>query len=293
MDARRDTIQQALSLWRRFVDLVRLEQTVFALPFAYAGMLLAADGLPTPAEGFWVTAAMVGARTAGMSANRLVDRELDAQNPRTRDRALPQGTLSVSTVRMTVAVSLGLLLLAAWNLNPLCLALLPVAAVLLLGYSYLKRFTWACHLGLGAVQACAPLGGWLAVSGEWAFAPFLLGLASFLWVAGFDILYACQDTEHDLRHDIRSLPAALGKVRAFKVARAFHCGTVVALGLAGASLALGPAYFTGVGLIGAVLVWEHELLRPDDLSRMPIAFFQANALVGLILFASVLLEVLL
>lgn len=277
--------------WKRFVDLVRLEQTLFALPFAYAGMLLAQRGWPGLATVFWVTAAMVGARTAGMCANRLIDVEIDGRNPRTKDRALPAGKISAGTVLRVMLLSLSLLVLSASQLNPLCLQLCPLALFLLLGYSYLKRITWASHLGLGLVQACAPIGGWLAVAGQFSAPPLWLGAAIFLWVAGFDILYACQDIEIDRRDGLHSLPALIGAERAFWVSRAFHAGTVIALAMAGASLHLGLGYFSGIGLIGALLVYEHSLLHPRDLKNMQKAFFQMNALVSVTFLLSVLWEV--
>lgn len=281
-----------LEAWRRFVVLVRFEQTVFALPFAWVGVLLAAGGLPEVAIAFWVTVAMVGARTAGMALNRLIDREIDARNPRTRDRDLPAGRVSARAVRALAVGSLGLLVLAAARLNPLCLALSPVAVALLVGYSYLKRSTWACHLGLGLVQACAPIGGWLAVSGRFETAPLLLGLAILLWVGGFDILYACQDLDHDRAVGLHSLPARLGASRAFLVARLAHGAAVASLVLAGSVLGLGMAWQAGVGAVGAILVWEHSLLKPEDLTRMQQAFFLCNALVSLTLLLAALAETL-
>ncbi len=280
-----------MTRWKRFVELVRLEQTLFALPFAYAGMLLAQHGWPTVATAFWVTAAMVGARTAGMCANRLIDAEIDARNPRTRDRALPAGKMAAGTVFRAMLISLGLLVLASSQLNPLCMQLCPLAVFLLLAYSYLKRFTWACHLGLGLVQACAPIGGWLAVAGRFSAPPLWLGAAIFLWVAGFDILYACQDIEVDRRDGLHSLPALIGADKAFWISRLFHAGTVGSLAMVGTALGLGLGYFAGIGLIGALLVYEHSLLHPRDLSNMQKAFFQMNALVSLTFLASVLWEV--
>ena len=281
-----------LEAWRRFVSLVRLEQTVFALPFAWVGLLLAAGGWPEARTLGWVTAAMVGARTGGMALNRLIDREIDASNPRTRDRDLPAGRVRVGPVRLLAAGSLALLVLAAGQLNPLCLALSPLAVLLLVVYSYLKRVTWACHLGLGLVQACAPIGWWLAVSGRFELAPLLLGLAILLWVGGFDVLYACQDLEHDRAVGLHSLPARLGGAGAFAVARGAHAGALISLGLVGTVLGLGSPWFAGVGLVGVLLVWEHSLLAPDDLSRMQQAFFVCNAMVSGVLLAAALLEVL-
>lgn len=286
-----DPSRPPTSLWARFVDLVRLEQTVFALPFAWSGMILAGGGWPDPRVWLAVTAAMVGARTAGMALNRLIDRDIDRDNPRTADRPVPAGRVSVAAVRGLALGSLALLVASAAALNPLCLALSPVAVGLLVAYSYLKRITWACHLGLGLVQACAPIGGWLAVSGRFEAAPLMLGGAILLWVAGFDILYACQDLDHDRRVGLHSIPARLGAARAFLVARGLHLGAVALLGQVGALLGLAWPYPLGVALVAVVLVWEHSLLAPDDLSKMQQAFFVCNALVSVILLASVLLAV--
>jgi len=278
--------------WHRFVELVRFEQTVFALPFAWVGMLLAGGSLPEPGVFFWVTTAMVGARTAGMALNRLIDREVDARNPRTCQRALPAGRVSVNSVRALALGALALLVLACWRLNPLCLALCPVAVTLLVVYSYLKRWTWGCHLGLGLVQACAPIGGWLAVSGHFEVAPLWLGLAILLWVGGFDILYACQDLEHDRAVGLHSLPAFLGGVWAFRVARVGHGLSLLCLVVVGALLDLGPAWSVGLGGVATLLVWEHALLSPEDLSRMQQAFFTCNALISTVLLVAALVEVL-
>jgi 4-hydroxybenzoate polyprenyltransferase len=273
-----------------FVELVRLEQTLFALPFAYAGMLLAQRGVPALVTCFWVTVAMFGARTAGMSANRLIDRHIDAANPRTADRSLPQGRVSGHSVTLLLLGSLGLLALAARQLNPLCYQLWPLAALLLLGYSYTKRFTWLCHAWLGLVQACAPIGGWLAVKGEWGATPLLLGLAIFCWVAGFDVLYACQDLQHDREVGLNSVPARFGAQRAFAFSRALHAVTWACLWLVGYCAGLGWVYAAGCWLIAALLVYEHRLLRPDDLSKMQQAFFQANVAISLTLLGSLLVE---
>jgi len=281
-----------LEPWRRFVSLVRLEQTVFALPFAWVGMILAEGALPEGRVAFWGTVAMVGARTAGMALNRLIDREIDACNPRTRQRDLPAGRISVRSVQALAVLSLAVLVIAAGLLNPLCLALSPVAVLLLLAYSYLKRLTWACHVGLGLVQACAPIGGWLAVSGRFELPAWLLGAAILLWVGGFDILYACQDLQHDRVVGLHSLPVRLGARGAFWVARVCHALTLLILALVGAHLGLGWAWSFGLGMVGVLLVWEHSLLSPEDLSRMQQAFFTCNAAISLTLLAASLLEIL-
>jgi 4-hydroxybenzoate polyprenyltransferase len=279
--------------WSLFVDVVRLEQTVFALPFAYAGALLGAHGFPGWWVLLWVTLAMFGARTAGMCANRLIDREIDAANPRTSTRALPAGRIRAESLQMVLLASSLLLVGSAKMLNPLCWMLSPIAIGLLMLYSYTKRFTWACHLFLGLVQACAPIGGWLAVRGSFAPVPLLLGLAIFLWVGGFDMLYACQDYEHDVEVGLRSIAARWGKARAFRVARLCHVGTVLCL-LAVAGLAgLGPVFLTGLLLISGMLIWEHTVLKPDDLSRIQAAFLHANAAVSLTLLTTLIWELLL
>lgn len=278
--------------WDLFVDVVRLEQTVFALPFAYAGALLAAGGFPGLWVLFWVTLAMFGARTAGMSANRLIDASIDAANPRTATRALPAGRVRAHNLQMVLLASLLLLVGSARMLNPLCWMLSPLAVGLLMLYSYTKRFTWACHLFLGLVQACAPIGGWLAVTGHFAPVPLLLGLAIFLWVGGFDMLYACQDYDHDRSAGIYSIPARWGKHNAFLISRCCHLGTIFCLfGVAGLA-GLGLRFIGGLVFITAVLIWEHSILRPDDLSRMQQAFQHANAAISLTLLTTLMWELL-
>lgn len=276
---------------RQFVEVVRFEQTLFALPFAYCGMLLAANGWPGARILLWVTLAMVGARTAGMCANRLIDRTIDKANPRTKERALPAGRLSSQTVAAWMVASFGLLVHSAGQLNPTCAQLSPVAVAILLFYSYTKRFTWACHLVLGLVQACAPIGGWLAVTGHFHPVPLLLGLAIFLWVAGFDILYACQDYAHDRAVGLFSIPARFGMDRAFRISEGLHIGALLSL-LAIAGLShFGPVYLGGLSLIAGMLWWQHKILTPTDLSRIQQAFFHANVAISLILLLTVGWEV--
>jgi 4-hydroxybenzoate polyprenyltransferase len=278
--------------WQTFVELVRFEQTLFALPFAYAGMLLAQRGLPSFEVCFWVTLAMFGARTAGMAANRWIDWKIDAANPRTAQRSLPAGKVAGSSVLALLAVSLALLALAAYQLNPLCYRLWPLAALLLMGYSYTKRFTWLCHAWLGLVQACAPIGGWLAVAGEWAATPLWLGLAIFTWVAGFDVLYACQDFDHDRKVGLSSIPARFGIQKAFRISEGLHVVAWLALAAVGGCAGLGLVYALALGAIAALLYYEHRILRPDDLSQMQRAFFQANVGISLTLLGALLWELL-
>ncbi len=277
--------------WARLrvvLEMIKFEHTLFALPFALMGMLLAAGGLPAGRIVLWIVVAMVGARSAAMGWNRLVDREIDAANPRTAQRALPAGLVSPGFVVVFVIASLALLLLAAWRLNPLCLALAPVAIVVLLGYSYTKRFTWAAHLALGLALAGAPLGAWIAVAGSFAPTPFVLAGIVVTWVAGFDVLYALQDEAFDRARGLASIPARFGAVAALAISAALHLVTLALL----VALPyfypprLGAAYWVGVAGCAALLAYQHAIVRPGDLSRLNAAFFTANGLLALWLLAA-------
>lgn len=277
--------------WARLgvvLEMIKFEHTLFALPFALMGMLLAAGGLPEGRVVLWIVVAMVGARSAAMGWNRLVDREIDAANPRTVGRALPAGLVTPGFVLLFVVASLALLLLAAWRLNPLCLWLSPVAIVVLLGYSYTKRFTWGAHLALGVALAGAPLGAWIAVRGSVATTPFVLAAAVVTWVAGFDVLYALQDEAFDRARGLSSIPARFGTRTALVLSAALHLATLAFLALLPTvyPAGLGAAY--GVGVVGcaALLVYQHSVVRPGDLSRLNAAFFTANGLLALWLFAA-------
>ena len=269
--------------------MIKFEHTLFALPFALTSMLLAAGGWPETRVVGWIVVAMVGARSAAMGWNRIVDREIDAANPRTATRALPAGLVTPAFVALFVAISLALLLLAAWRLNPLCLALSAVAIPVLLGYSYAKRFTAASHLLLGLALAGAPLGAWVAVTGSFAPAPFVLAGAVLTWVAGFDVLYALQDEAHDRRVGLHSIPARFGTVGALWISGLLHVVTLALLaGLPAVSPGgLGVTYWVGFGGCALLLGIQHALVRPGDLSRLNAAFFTANGLLALWLFAAV------
>ncbi|MCR4400361.1 MAG: putative 4-hydroxybenzoate polyprenyltransferase, partial [Syntrophomonadaceae bacterium] len=219
---------------RAFFTMIDFQHTVFGLPFAYLGAFLAASGLPSLRQLAWITVAMVGARTAALCLNRVIDREIDARNPRTAEWVLPRGALQVSTAWVAVAVSLAVLLLAAAQLNPLCLALSPLAVAVLWGYSYTKRFTCWCHLVLGMAVGMGPVGGWMAITGSLDWRPAILGLAVAFWIAGFDTMYACQDIEFDRAEGLCSLPARFGALGALRLARGFHLLTVVCFALMGA-----------------------------------------------------------
>jgi len=265
--------------------MIRFSHSVFALPFALASLALAArEGGVTAGQAAWIVVAMVAARSAAMGFNRLADHGLDARNPRTASRELPRGVLSRGEVWLFVAVSAAVFVLAAAMLNPLCLALSPVALAIVLGYSYTKRFTALSQLVLGLSLAVAPVGAWLAVRGRFDAAPLALAVAVVLWVAGFDTIYACQDAEFDRREGLHSIPARLGVARALLVARALHVGAIAALLALYALVPLHPLYLGGVAAVAALLAWEHTLVRPDDLSQVMRAF-NLNGWVGLLYFA--------
>jgi 4-hydroxybenzoate polyprenyltransferase len=275
---------------RIFFDLVKFEHTVFALPFAYLGMALAAGGWPGWSKFTWTTIAMVAARTLAMSANRLVDRELDARNPRTKNRPLPRGLISSQAVAVYAAVSLVVLIVAAWQLNPLCLQLLPGALVFLLGYHYTKRFTWLSHWVLGFTDGLAAVGAWAAVRGS-IFTPadlpaWLLLFAVTFWIAGFDLIYACQDIEIDRHEGLYSIPSRFGVATALTLARICHSLTVVLLIGVGLTTSLGWPYWIGIAAILAMLVYEHSLVSPNDLSKLDMAFFNMNGYISLTVLAA-------
>ena len=265
--------------------MIKIAHSVFALPFALASAALAArEGFRWP-QLLWIVVAMVGARSAAMGFNRLADHAIDAKNPRTASRELPAGTLKRSEVWALVLASAAVLVFAAAMLNPICLALSPVALGIVFGYSYTKRFTALSHLVLGLALAIAPVGAWLAIRGEFSPIPVLIGLAVLFWVAGFDVIYACQDAEFDRAAGLHSLPARLGIARALGLARAFH---VVAVGILLAvypGAGLHPLYLGGVVVIAAIIAYEHSLVRADDLSRVDAAFFTMNGWVSVLYLA--------
>lgn len=269
---------------RILLENIKFEHTIFALPFAYLGMVLARQSLPTLWEFIWVTLAMVGARTAAMSLNRYIDREFDARNPRTAMRPIPAGLLSPRSVLLMALAGLALLLISAAALNPLCLALSPIAVLALTLYSYTKRWTWLCHLALGFTDAIAPAGGWLAVRPEFTPAMLLLAAAVGVWIAGFDIIYACQDVDFDRRTGLYSIPARFGIPVALRLSSLLHMLMVVLLIGVGLLLGLSWLYYVGVGATAALLVYEHKLVPPDDLSRLDIAFFNVNSYIAGVLF---------
>jgi 4-hydroxybenzoate polyprenyltransferase len=272
---------------RVFLEMVKFEHTVFALPFAYLGMVLAAGGWPGWHYFIWITVAMAAARTFAFAINRLADRYYDARNPRTRNRPLPRGQISPGAVGVLAGASALVLALAARQLNLFVLALLPGALVLLVGYSYTKRFTWASHWILGITDGMAPVGAWAAVTASLAHpAPWLLWLTVTVWMAGFDIIYACQDVEFDRAEGLHSVPARFGIATALRVARANHVLTVLALAAVGGSLGLGWPFWIGVVAVAVLLWYENGLVKPDDLSRVNLAFFNVNGYISVLIFAA-------
>jgi 4-hydroxybenzoate polyprenyltransferase len=277
-----------VSAVRHFLDAIKFEHTVFALPFAYVAMVLAADGWPGWRVLLWVTLAMAGARTLAMSVNRLADRFIDAANPRTAKRHLPTGLLTPAQVTAAAALSAALLLLSAFMLNPLCLLLSPLAVLFLVGYSYTKRFTWLSHWILGFTDGIAAAGGWIAVRAAFDLPVYVLWLALTVWIAGFDLIYACQDVEFDRRHGLHSVPARFGIAAALTTARVCHVLTIAAFALLGWMMGLGLLYWLGVLVVAGLLVYEHSLVSPRDLSKLDVAFFNVNGYISVILFFAVI-----
>ena len=274
-----------------FARLVKIEHTVFALPFAYVGAFLALDEIPGAADLLWITLAMVGARSLAMALNRFVDAEIDARNPRTSARELPAGRLARSQVVVFCAASLAVFLLAVWQLDPLVRWLWPIPVAAFVVYPYLKRFTWLGHLWLGAVDGLAPVGGWVALTGELPWEAWALGGAVACWVAGFDLFYALLDLDVDRREGLHSWATRWGIGGAFAGARTLHVLTVVLLAVAGSGLDVGPFYWLGVVVVAALLAYEHTIVRPTDLRRLDAAFFTVNGVISVLFFLFVLADV--
>ncbi|MBI3031286.1 MAG: UbiA family prenyltransferase [Candidatus Rokubacteria bacterium] len=273
---------------RYFLDSIKFEHTVFALPFAYVAMLLAARGWPGWRIVIWVTLAMVGGRTLAMSVNRLVDRAIDARNPRTAGRHLPRGLLKPWEMGLLAAGGAALLLVSAWQLNPLCLRLAPLAIVFLVGYHYTKYFTWSSHWILGFTDGIAAAGGWIAVREAFDLPAFILWFTVTVWIAGFDLLYACQDVEFDRAERLHSFPARFGVPAALSAARVCHLLTVLSLAALPWAIPLGWGYWAGVVAVAGLLIYEHSLVSPTDLSRLDMAFFNVNSYIAVIVLLSAL-----
>ena len=277
---------------RLFLSLVKFEHTIFALPFAYIGAFLAVDGVPGGGDLLWITVAMVGARSLAMALNRLIDAGIDARNPRTAGRELPSGALRPWHVAFFSLASLVVFLIAVYQLAPIVRWLWPIPVVAFVIYPYLKRATWLSHFWLGAVDGLAPVGAWAAITNDMPLEAWLLGAAVAVWVAGFDVLYALFDLEHDREHGLHSLPARFGVTAAFAVARACHIATVAFLASAGFGLDAGLFYGLGVAAVAGLLVYEHSLISPRDTGRLDAAFFTMNGVISVTFFAFVLVDVL-
>jgi 4-hydroxybenzoate polyprenyltransferase len=276
----------------RYARLVKIEHTVFALPFAYVGALLAVRGVPSAHDLLWITVAMVGARSLAMALNRLIDAGIDATNPRTATRELPSGALGRGAVVAFCLASLGVFLFAVWQLDPLVRWLWPIPVVGFVVYPYLKRFTWLCHLWLGAVDGLAPIGAWAAIRGQLPWQAWLLGAAVAAWVAGFDLFYALFDTEIDRAQGLHSWSVRFGERGVFVGARALHAATVALLVAVGLGLDVGWGYWLGVASVAALLAYEHSLVRPGDLRRLDAAFFTTNGIISVAFGLFVLVDVL-
>ena len=273
--------------------MIKFSHSVFALPFAFSGAALAALEVDISLiHVFWIAVAMVGARSAAMGFNRLVDRDVDAANPRTAARELPRGLISPGAVRVLIAISSAALVLAAWQLNPLCFALSPVALGIVFFYSYTKRFTWATQFFLGLALSVAPIGAWIAITGRPDAGILLLAGAVLAWVSGFDIIYACQDLAFDRAHGIYSIPQRFGVRRGLAIARVLHAVSFLLMAAVGVRFGLGTIYTAGLVVVAGLMVYEHSLVKPDDLSRLGVAFMNANAAISTVFFAFTLGDVL-
>jgi 4-hydroxybenzoate polyprenyltransferase len=284
-----------MSLYNRikiFLEMIKFAHTIFALPFAFTSAVLAARGLPTVYQAFWIVVAMVGARTAAMGLNRIIDAEIDAKNPRTSGRAIPAGLIGKGTVFIFVVIGILMLVYAAYSLNPLCLYLSPLILFFLVLYSYCKRFTALAHVVLGITIAFAPLGAWVAIQGRIEQPALLLAGSVVFWLAGFDTLYALQDLEFDRAQGLHSIPVRLGVNGSLWIARIFH---LVMLGLMLAlhgAMNLGPFFLVGVGITALLLFYEHWLLRTGDLTKLDMAFFNMNGYISINIFVFTLIDVL-
>ena len=281
----------AVAVPARFARLVKIEHTVFALPFAYIGAFLAARGVPSAHDLVWITVAMIGARSVAMALNRLIDAELDARNPRTAGRELPTGVVTRAQVGVFCAVACAVYIVAAFQLAHIVRWLWPIPLLLFVIYPYLKRWTWLCHAWLGVADGLAPVGGWVAVTGRLPWQAWVLGAAVAAWVAGFDLFYSLFDVEVDRTEGLQSVATRFGVGGAFRGARLAHLLTVAFLCVAGAGLRVGWWYWIGVGAVAALLAYEHSLVRPTDLRRLDAAFFTVNGVISVVFCAFVIADV--
>jgi 4-hydroxybenzoate polyprenyltransferase len=283
-------VTAAAPLPARYARLVKIEHTVFALPFAYVGAFLAVGKSPSAHDLVWITLAMVGARSLAMALNRLVDAGIDARNPRTAGRELPSGQLSVPQVVLFCAAALALFLVAVFQLAPKTHYLWPIPVLMFVVYPYLKRFTWLCHLWLGVADGLAPVGAWVAITNHLPWQAWVLGAAVALWVAGFDFFYALFDVDIDRAEGLHSIATRFGVRGAFAAARIAHIATVGCLISAGLGLSVGGLYWVGVAVVGVLLAYEHALVRPGDLRRLDAAFFTMNGVISVAFAAFVIAD---
>jgi len=285
--------KQAWDKFKSLLEMIKFSHTIFAFPFALMGVVLASlasHSAPGFGQVFWVCVAMVGARTTAMGLNRLIDAKIDAKNPRTADRHIPAGKVSVWEAMLFILVALIIFLFSAWMLNPLCLKLAPVVVGLFVLYSYCKRFTHFAHVVLGICLAAAPIGAWVALRGDLGWPVISLGIAVLFWVSGFDIFYALQDYDYDVEHGLHSVPSKLGKEKSFLLVRVFHGLMLLFLLLVLPGSGLGWIYFSGVVVVAGLLVYEHLLVKPDDLSKLDAAFFNMNGYISVTIFVFTLVD---
>lgn len=273
--------------------LVMFSHTIFSLSFALISMLLASEGLPKLTTLFWILVAFMGARTGANAINRVIDAEIDAKNPRTATRQIPQGLMKKKEVVIFTIACFLIMVIGAAMLNPLCVILSPIAIFLMTIYSYTKRFTWACHLVLGITSAAAPVGAWIAVTGEIGLLPLFMGAANTLWVAGFDMIYGAQDYEFDKANGIHSIPSQFGVKNALYIARAFHLMAWLCLVVVGLlSPKLGVVYFVGLAIIGGLFILEHKIVSPTNLTNVKVASYNINQVISVVFLVFGLLGIL-
>ncbi|MBI4842766.1 MAG: UbiA family prenyltransferase [Nitrospirae bacterium] len=273
-----------------YLRMIKFSHSVFALPFAFTGALLAAQGMPSFRQIFWITTAMFGARSGAMGINRIVDRKIDAINPRTKERELPKGVIRLREAVSFTGIAFIFFLIATYKLNPLCFAMAPAAIAIIILYPYTKRFTWLCHVVLGIAISFAPLGAWIAVKGAIDLRIFPLVFGVLFWVAGFDLFYALHDIDFDKEQRLYSLPSKFGIKNALWTARAFHIVTLIMLFALMPLFKLSIIYLAGVVLAALMLLYEHSLVKPSDLSRLDMAFFNMNGYISITVFVFTLLN---
>lgn len=273
-----------------YLRMIKFPHSIFALPFAFTGAVIAAEGIPSLREIVWITVAMVGARSGAMGINRVIDRKIDRENPRTKNRELPKGEIRLSEAILFTGVSIAIFIFAAYMLNPLCLKLSPIALAVLFIYSYTKRFTWTTHFVLGLALSAAPLGAWIAVRGTFDTEIIPMGIAVIFWLAGFDTLYALQDIEFDKSHGLYSIPKRFGIKNALLLARLFHLITFIMLITTGVLFKVGIFYWLGMMIVAGLFIYEHSLVRESDLNKLDIAFFNMNGYISITVFIFTLMD---